>query len=411
MEVLRLMGGFVRANIIPFSPSASDVTVYADNDTSRRDIQTAENFMLGFCPGCNLTVHADPAMTTWLFNQGAKSPQPGCTLPTEQQVLARIGGSIDDVVQQNRDLVMSLSTAIDCCNASVCESAQRGASPPSSSPPPRPGSSECTLMDLPSTFNPAAFWSLFSGPLATSSTLAELLCLAYQNNMDISGVAPGLDAYQLSRLMRAHAINLAITDSNLVTAQAFGSQLLAHIAATVRQLTSGSGGGGGGGGDDNTNNSDDDGGRLKSFAALRSEVPLLSKPSDRVVYYAGHDINTYFLRVMLGLSWETASYNPNMAPPGSLLGFYLLQEEEEEEEEEANDDSIKPDDQKPWYVKIYFHTQSMDQMRFLATLNATHPPGSAFAVLPDCMSGPDLSCPVEDFERLVWKRLRTECLR
>eukprot|EP01047_Picozoa_sp_COSAG01_P063151 COSAG01_NODE_8139_length_2908_cov_1.915628_2_plen_159_part_00 len=50
---------------------------------------------------------------------------------------------------------------------------------------------------------------------------------------------------------------------------------------------------------------------------------LKSKPTDKLVYYAGHDINIYFVRVLLGLSWLTESWNLNQSPPGGLLRFEL----------------------------------------------------------------------------------------
>ena len=44
------------------------------------------------------------------------------------------------------------------------------------------------------SFDPAAFWALYSGPLETGGTIAEFLALAYQNGMDLSTVVPGDEA-------------------------------------------------------------------------------------------------------------------------------------------------------------------------------------------------------------------------
>eukprot|EP01050_Picozoa_sp_SAG11_P036891 SAG11_NODE_14269_length_619_cov_0.636538_1_plen_46_part_00 len=44
------------------------------------------------------------------------------------------------------------------------------------------------------------------------------------------------------------------------------------------------------------------------------------------MYYAGHDINLYYVRVLLGLSWLTDSWNRDQSPPGGLLRFELLRQ-------------------------------------------------------------------------------------
>jgi hypothetical protein len=46
---------------------------------------------------------------------------------------------------------------------------------------------------------------------------------------------------------------------------------------------------------------------------------LRSRPTDKLVYYAGHDINIYFVRLLLGLNWLTESFNVNQSPPGGTL--------------------------------------------------------------------------------------------
>ena len=190
-----------------------------------------------------------------------------------------------------------MSTAIDCCNATVCGVAE---------------GDECTLIDLPSKFDPAAFWSLFSGPLATASALTELLSFMYMNGMDMSTVAPTLSEYQISRLMQTHVTNLQVTDANLVTARAFGSQLLAHISDTIEQLT-GAGGdeavGAAERGDDGKNTGQNEEKHVPPSVGQITKGPLSSLPTDRLVYYAAHDINVYFIRVLLGLTWQVSVNN------------------------------------------------------------------------------------------------------
>ena len=48
-----------------------------------------------------------------------------------------------------------------------------------------------------------------------------------------------------------------------------------------------------------------------------SDPGLKSKPSDRMVYYAGHDINIYFVRVLLGLC-GTRGRHTNLRRDGAV---------------------------------------------------------------------------------------------
>jgi len=347
MLVLQQMGKYYKDQLQHVGWKRPPV-VYADVDSSQRDIKTAANFMDGFgFPSADIL--SNVSCTKFLFNQGGAPPSAKCGLPSKGEVLGTIGGSIESFTDQYRDTIMGLNKAIGCCNASVCSGSD----------------GTCTLMDVKEAFDPAAFWALYSGPLETGGTIAEFLALAYQNGMDLSTVVPGLDEYALSRIMEVHAVALRTTDANLVTATSFGSQLLDFISRTIGQLTSGV-----------------------------NDPALASAAEDEFVYLAAHDINLYFMRVILQLSWQTPSYNQNMAPPGSMLGFKLLQDQV----------------QGKWYVKLYLHAQSMNQMRTVAALNASSPPGCAPVLLPGCTSGPDLSCPVAEFQQLVSQRIRSECL-
>ena len=44
-----------------------------------------------------------------------------------------------------------------------------------------------------------------------------------------------------------------------------------------------------------------------ALAGSYSNPGVLSRPTDKMVYYAGHDLNIYFIRALLGLKWLTES--------------------------------------------------------------------------------------------------------
>lgn len=237
------------------SVACDQVTVYADDDgTTHRDVMTATAFMNGMLPQCIPTVQHDKVLVEHLFNQGGVNATKTCAgMPSEQIVASTlVGNSINKLARANRDIVDALGEAIGCCTDVVCAG---------SVDPPVAGN--CTLMDVGAAkYSKSAFWSLYNGTLDSASNLVEFVQMLYLNNMDTGIVVPQLDRYQIGRLTRVHQLNMEVTAGNPWVARSFGSDLLAHLTATMQQLLHG------------------------------TKIPSLrSKPTDKMVYYAGHDIS------------------------------------------------------------------------------------------------------------------------
>merc|ERR1712217_741949 len=66
---------------------------------------------------------------------------------------------------------------------------------------------------------------------------------------------------------------------------------------------------------------------------------------------------------------------------------------------------------KNYFVKAYFMTQSMRQQRDASTLSEADPASRVFAIIPGCADGPELSCPFDDFKRLVLTQIKPECVQ
>jgi hypothetical protein len=113
---------------------------------------------------------------------------------------------------------------------------------------------------------------------------------------------------------------------------------------------------------------------------------------------SAHRTDIYFVRVMLGLSWLTESWNVNQSPPGGLLRFELLRG--------------PPDDEKqPFYVKTYFESQTMEQQRSATPLTPPQLPDRVFVAIPTCSDGPENSCPFEAFKALALRSLDKSCVK
>jgi len=360
-EVIRRMGAWMAEFVLPAQPY--NFTVYADLDATRRDIQTAEAFMRGALPAANFTVDpwdlAHPEYMKWLMNQG-NSSTPACPVSgdMEEVVKAETGGDFAALSEEQQSAIMAVNSALDCCADTACPKATPAGS--------------CTLMDIPTTWEGRKqYWEDIGGPLSVAAKLVEYLQLLYLNGMDWTRLAPSLTERDIATLMRLHEESMGIAD-DAWNAQTAGSEMLAHIAATFQQRVSAL--------------------TAPSSAPIKG---LRSHPSDRLVYYAAHDINIYLLRRLLRLEWKTASMNPNESPPGGFLEFDLASAGEPKE----------------FFVKAFFVSQTYAQMREARPLTAADPASRVFAVIPGCAGGPELSCPFEEFKALVLREIKAECVQ
>lgn len=282
-EVIKQMGSHMAEVILPKVPY--NFTVYADLDSTHRDIETAEAFMQGAYPSANFTVSDwganHPYYMKRLMNQGNTST-PLCPVSgdLENVVLAEIGGNMTRLSIEQSVPIMQINDALDCCSNTVCSITNSTSS------------DRCTLMDIPSFWEGRkAYWEDIEGPLSVAAKLAEYIQLLYLNNMDWQRLVPSMTENQLANIMRLHEESMGIAD-DAWNARSAGSEMLVHITATFQQAVS------------------------------KEEIPgLRSSPDDSLVFYAAHDINIYLLRRLLRLNWLTESFNPNESPPGMKCFF------------------------------------------------------------------------------------------
>lgn len=228
----------------------------------------------------------------------------------------------------------------------------------------------CTLLDVgQQSFHPEHYWSLYNGTLAVAASISEYLQLLYLNDMDTQAVAPGIGRQDIARLTQLHQQNMGLSSGTPWMAKSYGSDLLMHLLATMEQLTASSAG---------------------SISGLQS------RPTDRLVYYAGHDINIYFVRLLLGLNWLTESFNVNQSPPGGMLRFELARQA----------------DAGGWFVKAFFESMSMEQQRDVefALRQGKNQPDRAFIAIPGCTEGPESSCPLEHLKEIALAAVNPSCI-
>jgi 4-phytase/acid phosphatase len=119
---------------------------------------------------------------------------------------------------------------------------------------------------------------------------------------------------------------------------------------------------------------------------LKAMVTSLTAPSGpRVALFAGHDTNLADVGGLLDLHWHAASYPADDVPPGGALCFEL----------QSVDDGDR-------YVRAFFRSQTMDQLRNLERLGPANPPFRQYVDIPGCGKAAEpKSCNLSTFTALV----------
>jgi 4-phytase/acid phosphatase len=116
---------------------------------------------------------------------------------------------------------------------------------------------------------------------------------------------------------------------------------------------------------------------------------LSASHGPRITLLAGHDTNVAQLGGLLGLHWQAASYPADNVPPGSALGFELLSDEQGRQ-----------------FVRAFFRSQTMDQLRNLEALSSENPPHREYLEIPGCSAADAVSCDLQTFTKIVEARVR-----
>jgi 4-phytase/acid phosphatase len=126
------------------------------------------------------------------------------------------------------------------------------------------------------------------------------------------------------------------------------------------------------------------------YVAARAATPLAARMLAAVEHGAkltvlvGHDTNIADLGGMLDLHWQVPSYPADDPPPGGAIGFEVL-----------------ADPSGAQFVRAFYRSQTMDQVRELQKLDAGNPASYQYIPIPGCAE----RCPLADFEKIVKDKL------
>lgn len=344
--LMKLFGAYDRAELAAkglLSPSgctdAWHITILADSDQRTRE--TGKAIAEGMFPGCTIEVHAKP--------EGAHDPlfhvargELGNTDPRQElaAIAGRIGGDPNNLTQAYRAQLSALDRVLAGCGKVPATDHER-----------------ISLFDIQSSLGvgKGEHSVQLRGPLSTASTLSENLLLEYAEGFKDANLGWGcLDENTLRELMDLHAAAADFDQRVPLLANMYASNLLDHIVKSIEQSAAG------------------------------KPVPgALGKPSDRVLFLSGHDTNIATVAGSLGLDWIVDGRRDD-TPPGGALVFELWSVTS------GGGDR----------VRVFYTSQSLDQMRTEQPLSLEHPPLIAPLFVPAC-SRADLSCSLDGFVSAV----------
>ena len=317
---------------------AARVTFYADSDQRTRE--TGKALAAGIFPECALEIKGLPEGTPdALFHPleaHTASADPALAVAA---IAGRIGGNPNHPTEAYRAQLTELDRILATCRATAAPAARRQ-----------------SIFDIPAKLTPGNEDRLadLRGPLSTASTLTEIFLLEYTEGMEAANVGWGcVNSANLGALLEMHT---AASDFSLrprPIARALASNLLHQIALSLAQA-----------------------------AAGKAQAGAISRVDDRALFLIGHDTNIASIAGLLDLDW-IADGRRDDTPPGGALVFELWQPP-------AGED----------FVRVYYTTQTIEQMRSTTALTPENPPVRVPVFIPAC-SRTDFSCSLPDFERAL----------
>jgi 4-phytase/acid phosphatase len=316
---VKLMGAYYRASLSKAGLFGADDCrdagrIYIRADAGQRTRETGRAFAESLLPGCELPVASEAAGRDPLFGGVGKADP------------ALVGQAVRDRLGPPATALAKYTPAFD----TLAQILTGGESP-----------RRTVMGDAPDEGGDGGAADI-PRSLATASTLSEVFLLEYAQGIPQSALGWGrLTKEKLLQILELHTAYADLARRTPYLARARGSNLLAHILASLEQAASG-----------------------------KRVAGALGQPGSALAVLAGHDTNLSNLSGMLDLSWRVPGHAPDDTPPESALIFSLWRE----------------GTGGGWFVKLEFVTPSLDQMRRLEPLTLDSPPARVPVAIPACGS-------------------------
>jgi len=317
---------YAGAGLLPQAGCPAPDAVYVWADVDQRTKATALALLDGLAPQCGLSAQDAGAAVDPLFH-ALPALGKADVATASASVLGSTGGDPGAIVAAYGALFARIDAILGCDGGACRRVSSVGSSLQTSSKTGLAG---------------------VGGAIDLASTAVEDFILAYADGKPASEIGWGaVDRDALLQLSQLHTLKFALNTEPPYIARAQGSNLLAHVLATIDQGATG-------------------------VRDAKTRAPAGS----RFVAFVGHDTNLEALAGMLRLRWLMPGYQINDTPPGGALVF----------EVHRVNQSAEP------FVRVFFTAQSLDQMRSLSRAVPARVP----VFVPGC---PSLDCPISAFDR------------
>jgi len=316
---VKLMGAYYRAwfskaGLFDAGNCRDAPRIYIRADAGQRTRETGRAFAESLLPGCEIAVATQASGKDSLFG-GVGKADPKVVGKAVRERLGPPAAVLTNYAPAF-DTLTSILTGAGTAHRTVIGAAEDGGGEAGGSDVPR--------------------------PLHTASTLSEVFLLEYTDGMSQAALGWGrLTKEKLLQILRLHTAYADLARRTPYLARARGSNLLAHILASLEQAASG-----------------------------KPVAGALGQPGDALAILVGHDTNLSNLSGMLDLRWRVPGQVPDDTPPESALIFSLWRGGAGSE----------------WSAKLEFVTPSLDQMRDLEPLTLESPPARLSLPIPACGS-------------------------
>ncbi len=323
-------------------------------DDEERTMESAHGLMDGFLPGCNVPIHASPKdAPDALFSHSFTNVTDTDRAMALAAVLGRIGGDPKHLAQANAMALATMQSVLLGCSPDHCTSEQT--------------QSKKLLIEQDSAIGPGKGDALveIKSPLHNASTFAENFALEYTEGMPMSQVAWGrLSPLQIGELLALHTSYSDIALRTSPIARTYAGNLATTILAT-----------------------------LKQGASDRHMDKAVGEPGDHLVFLVGHDTNITTLAGTLNMHWMIAEQPTDPTSTGGALVFELRRNRTTG----ANK------------VRVYYVSQTMEQMRHMTPLSLQNPPQKVPVFVPGCRgTATDFDCTLDEFSEAVNRALASD---
>lgn len=328
-EQMKLMGAYyreryIKEGLLSGDPAKDAATIYLRANADQRTIETARSLGTTLAPEKDLEVHARAPGTIDPLFRAVMVPvgHPDYELGIAA-VLGRIGGDLHNLEASNRAAFDTLEKILV---------GEDGHIPDGKTP----------LLSVPANVQRGQRDNLVqvNGPIRTSGSMIDVLMLEYANGFPLKDVGWGrATPERIAQLLPLHSLWFDLTHGTPDCARIEGSNVTSHIVATIEQAATG----------------------IANPAAI-------GKVGQKMVVIAAHDTTQIHVGSNLRLTWWLPGTYRN---PVLLCGGLVFELRQRHSDHQL-------------FVRAYYTSPSLQQMRDLTPLSLDHPPLVAPIFIPDC---------------------------